>query len=96
MLKFSSIRIEGKKVVVTGPFRPDPPAEVVSLTFTLAQYPVMVTGQGRVQGTGWTGEAEVGSLQVGQAIAIGVAVLVDAEAQGMQTFTWCERKDVDG
>jgi hypothetical protein len=96
MLKFSSIRIDGDTVHVTGPFNPDGASEVISLSFMLAQYPGTAQGQGRIQGSGWTGEAPAGNLHAGRATAVGVAVLVDpGDPPGMQTFTWCEVKDVD-
>jgi hypothetical protein len=64
--------------------------------FALAQTGVMVEGVGEsAAGTeGWTGQADVGGLQAGPAVAFGAATIRPAGWPSIQTFTWFENVDV--
>ena len=96
MLKFSTIRLEGDNVVATGPCSPDGTAEIKRLNFMVSQYGVMIEGEGHAEGDHWRGEAPCGDLHEGLAYAVGVAVLVEpGYPPAVQTFTWCEQKDVE-
>ena len=95
MMRFSSVRLVGDSVRVDGPVMSDG-AQVRHIHFALAQTGVMVEGAGEsAAGTaGWTGQADMGGLQPGPAVAFGAATIRPPGWPSIQTFTWFENVDI--
>ena len=95
MMKFSSVRLEGDHVRVYGPVMGDL-AEVRQIHFGLAQMGVLVEGVGEptADTEGWTGQADVGGLEAGPAVAFGAATIRPAGWPSIQTLTWFENVDI--
>jgi hypothetical protein len=96
MMRFSTVRLEGDYVRVSGPVMMEFGTEMRHIHFALAQTGVMVEGEGQVAdgGEGWTGQADRGGLEAAPAVAFGAATLVTGGWRSLQTFTWFERLDI--
>jgi hypothetical protein len=85
-----------RKVLVTGAQHPQPATEGgrVAYHFLLIQGDVIARGTGRGHGEVWSGVTEDGEpeLQLGPALAIGLAILPrKAPEPGFMTFGWSKQ-----
>ena len=84
------------RVLVSGPQKPHPATDggKVVYHFLLIQGDVIAKGTGQGHGEDWTGLTEEfgPELQVGPALAVGLAILPrGAPAPGFMTFSWSEQ-----
>jgi len=91
---FSDVRLTGDgRVKVRGPVQNED-AQVKRMSFVLAQEGVIAEGEARVGSDAWVGEVPAQGFTPGKPVlAVGVAVVVGDDA--VQSFTWCEQKQLE-
>ena len=97
--QFTTARLDGEKLVVSGPFRfaaDEPEAELASLHFVVIQGDVAVHGSGEAKAEAWDGFADgAGELAAGPAQGFGVAVMVTREPpRRVETLTWSDQFEI--
>jgi hypothetical protein len=97
VIKFTTANISNGTLEVTGPSNPEPGTEVKHLRFAIAQGNVMVESEGNAAAGGWSGSADAGALQPGDAHGYGVALMFKSGAPpSFETFTWLEQVTLTG
>jgi hypothetical protein len=90
--RFGSVRLGAGQVHTHGPVSEFPPDfKVGGFFFVFVQGDVLVGGTGRVGTDAWEGKADAGDLEPGDALGIGVLLMVDPGFKPQtQMVTWSE------